>query len=66
MNKYNFKNVRRLQSRIDREILDFKNSEIENSIDNTIIPKLFENLYELDEPAWEDMISKHKEVLINN
>lgn len=65
MSKYNFKNVRKLQLRINQEIELFKKLN-DVSIEKTIIPKLFQSLFDLDEPAWEEMITKHKLILLNN
>ncbi len=66
MSKYNFKNVRRMQTRINQEVIEFKKNETNMPIEKTIIPKLFETLYELDEPAWEESIAKHKNVILGN
>ena len=65
MSKYNFRSVRKLQNRINQEVYDYKKLEDVN-IEDTIIPNLLSNLFDLDEPAWEESIGKHRNILLGN
>ena len=62
MSKYSFREVKRLEGQINREIVQFKNSNIDMPIEKTTIPELFSRMHKLDEPTWESLVIKHRDI----
>lgn len=62
MSKYSFREVKKLEGRIKREITQYRNSEIDIPIESTSIPELFSRMYKLDEPTWENLIIENKDI----
>lgn len=61
MNKFNFKEVKKLELLIHKEIKSFREKG-RGSVSNTIIPELFERMYVLDEPTWEKLVLSNKDI----
>jgi hypothetical protein len=62
MSKYSFKEVKKLEGQIKREIEQYRKSNIDIPLESTSIPELFNRMYKLDEPTWENLVLTNKDL----
>lgn len=63
MGKYSFREVKKLEGHIKREISKYRNSNVDIPLNSTIIPELFNRMYKLDEPTWETLVLNNRDLV---
>ena len=62
MSKYTFRDVRKLEKQIEKTVAQYRNSNTNIPLSKTEIPDLFERMLKLDEPTWEKLVIKNRDI----